>query len=77
MESREGGYIAFKDPRRFVPFGDRGRLDQALKDAQERLLAAIGGIEAGRFQPTPIEPYRCTFCSYAGVCRKDYVGDDQ
>jgi RecB family exonuclease len=71
----DGGYIAFKDARRFVPIGG-GNLSQALMDAQARLLLAVDGIEAGRFPPTPIEPFRCTFCSYAGVCRKDYVGDE-
>ena len=75
-EVGEGGYIAFKDARRFVALGDRGNLDDVLKDAQVRLLTAIDGIEAGRFPPAPVEPYRCTFCSYAGVCRKDYVGDE-
>lgn len=75
-EVGEGGYIAFKDSRRFVALGDRGSLEQVLKDAQARLLAAIAGIEAGRFPPNPLEPFRCTFCSYAGLCRKDYVGDE-
>jgi RecB family exonuclease len=72
----EGGYIAFKDARRFVPLADRGSLEQVLLEAQARLLQAIDDIRAGQFPPDPIEPFRCTFCSYAGVCRKDYVGDE-
>jgi RecB family exonuclease len=72
----DGGYIAFKDARRFVPLAERGALDQVLQDAQARLLGAIDEIERGEFPPTPIEPFRCTFCGYSGVCRKDYVGDE-
>jgi RecB family exonuclease/inactivated superfamily I helicase len=72
----EGGYIAFRDPRRFVPLADRNGTDQVLADAQLRLLTAVNGIRAGRFPVSPLEPFRCTFCSYANVCRKDYVGDE-
>lgn len=72
----DGGYIAFKDARRFVPLADRDTLDQVLQDAQTRLLNAIDQIEAGEFPPTPLEPFRCAFCAYSGVCRKDYVGDE-
>jgi RecB family exonuclease/inactivated superfamily I helicase len=72
----EGGYIAFRDPRRFVALADRNGLDQVLADAQVRLLTAVDEIRAGRFPVIPLEPFRCTFCSYANVCRKDYVGDE-
>lgn len=71
-----GGYIAFRDARRFVPLADRGNLDHVLQEAQARLLHAIDGMEAGEFPPDPVEPFRCTFCAYPGVCRKDYVGDE-
>lgn len=69
----EGGYIAFRDPRRFVPLGS---VATVLRDSQTRLLAAIDDIHAGHFPPSPLEPFRCNYCSYAGVCRKDYVGDE-
>ena len=59
-----------------MPLAERGALDQVLQDAQARLLGAIDEIERGEFPPTPIEPFRCTFCGYSGVCRKDYVGDE-
>jgi ATP-dependent helicase/DNAse subunit B len=72
----EGGYIAFRDPRRFVSLADRNGLDQVLIEAQARLLTAVDEIGAGRFPVVPLEPFRCTFCSYANVCRKDYVGDE-
>ena len=29
----------------------------------------------GEFPPTPDDVYRCETCSFAAVCRKDYVGD--
>jgi CRISPR/Cas system-associated exonuclease Cas4 (RecB family) len=49
--------------------------DQVLRDAQERLLAAIEKIERGEFPPTPADTMMCTRCSHAAICRKDYVGD--
>jgi CRISPR/Cas system-associated exonuclease Cas4 (RecB family) len=49
--------------------------DKVLADAQERLITTIDAINAGRFPPTPDDVYRCETCSYAAVCRKDYVGD--
>lgn len=75
-EPGDGGYIAFRDARRFVAMGSVGSLGKALEDAQARALTAVDGIEAGEFPPTPLEPFGCTFCRYAGVCRKDYVGDE-
>ena len=72
----EGGYIAFRDPRRFVALADRNGIDQVLAEAQARLVTAVDEIRAGRFPVLPLEPFRCTFCSYANVCRKDYVGDE-
>jgi RecB family exonuclease/inactivated superfamily I helicase len=72
----EGGYIAFRDPRRFVALADRGGLDRVLAEAQTRLLKAIDDIRAGRFLVSPLEPFRCTFCPYSSICRKDYVGDE-
>jgi len=72
----DGGYIAFRGPRRFVSLSDRRGLEAVVLDAQARLLAAVDNIRAGHFPPSPIEPFRCNFCSYAGVCRKDYVGDE-
>ena len=38
--------------------------------------AAVDGIERGEFPPDPDEPFLCTRCGYASVCRKDYVGDE-
>jgi hypothetical protein len=46
-----------------------------LLAAQERLAAAVDGIEGGEFPPRPDDVYRCETCNYAAVCRKDFVGD--
>jgi RecB family exonuclease len=71
------GYVAFREKNAFVPLGGPGNnLEKALADGQQRLLAAIDGIEAGRFPVEPDEPWLCTRCGFAVVCRKDYVGDE-
>jgi RecB family exonuclease len=72
----EAVYIAFKGPRRIVPLfkTDAERAD-VLARAQQRLVATIDRINAGQFPPTPDDVYRCELCSYAAVCRRDYVGD--
>ena len=68
------GYVAFKEKNPFVSIGTN--LEKALADGEQRLLDAVAAIEAGSFPPRPQEPWLCTRCGYALVCRKDYVGDD-
>ncbi len=72
----EAAYIAFKGPKRIVPLvavqSDR---DKVLADAQARAAATIDAIERGEFPPTPDDVFLCESCSFAAVCRKDYVGD--
>ncbi len=71
------GYVAFKEKNAFVSLhGSSSTLDEALAAGQERLLAAVDGIERGEFPPDPEEPFLCTRCAYSTVCRKDYVGDE-
>jgi ATP-dependent helicase/nuclease subunit B len=70
------GYVAFREKNAFVELGASSSLKQAVEAGQERLLAAIDGIERGEFPPKPDEPFICTRCGYASVCRKDYVGDE-
>lgn len=71
------GYVAFKEKEAFVPLGGRtSALDAAIAEGQQRMLSAIDGIERGEFPVKPDEPFRCQWCGYAGVCRKDYVGDE-
>lgn len=71
------GYVAFKEKEAFAPLGGRaGALEAAIADGQKRMLAAVDGIERGEFPVQPDEPFRCQWCGYASVCRKDYVGDE-
>ena len=70
------GYVAFKEKNAFVAVGASTSLDRALEEGAQRLVDAVEGIEAGQFPVKPDEPYRCMWCGYAGVCRKDYIGDE-
>ena len=72
----EAMYLAFKGPRRVVPlFASPAGRAKVLADAQERLVLTVDAIARGEFPPTPDDVYRCETCSFASVCRKDYVGD--
>jgi RecB family exonuclease len=72
----EAVYLAFKGPRRVVPlFTSDSQRDEVLAKAQQRLADTLDAIERGDFPPTPDDVYRCETCSFASVCRKDYVGD--
>jgi RecB family exonuclease len=72
----EAVYLAFKGPKRVVPlFPSLSDREKVLGDAQQRLVDTIDAIERGDFPPTPDDVYRCDTCSFAPVCRKDYVGD--
>lgn len=71
----EAAYVAFKGPKRVVRLFSRGDRERVLKEAQQRLVDAIDGIERGDFPPHPHDVYRCETCAFSAVCRKDYVGD--
>lgn len=72
----EAVYLAFKGPRRVVPlFANPADRDKVLADAQQRLADTVDAIVRGEFPPTPDDVWRCETCSFASVCRKDYVGD--
>ncbi|MEO7270517.1 MAG: PD-(D/E)XK nuclease family protein [Vicinamibacterales bacterium] len=71
------GYLAFKEKNAFVSLGgNSGQIGPAVDDGQTRMVEAVAAIERGDFPVDPDEPYFCTRCGYAGVCRKDYVGDE-
>lgn len=70
----EAAYLAFKGPRRVVPlFSSPAQRGEVLARAQERLSVALDAIARGEFPPRPDDVYRCDLCSFAAVCRKDYV----
>jgi RecB family exonuclease len=71
----EAMYLAFKGPKRVVPLFAPANRDEVLDKAQQRLADTIDAIARGEFPPTPDDVYRCETCSFAAVCRKDYVGD--
>jgi RecB family exonuclease len=72
----EAAYLAFKGPKRVVPlFPSLADREKVLGDAQQRLADTIDAIERGDFPPSPDDVYRCDTCSFARVCRKDYVGE--
>jgi RecB family exonuclease len=74
--SGEAVYLAFKGPRRVVPLFSRPeQRTKVLADAQQRLADAIDAIDRGEFPPTPDDVWRCETCTFAAVCRKDYVGE--
>ena len=72
----EAGYLAFgrTDPY-ILAIGASDDPARVVDPAIAKLRGAVDRIEDGQFQVTPVEPYRCVFCGYAAVCRKDYVGD--
>lgn len=72
----EAGYVAFGEPEVFKALALKGTIAGALETGQRRLLDAVEAIERGEFPPRPDEPYLCTRCAFAHVCRKDYVGDE-
>jgi RecB family exonuclease len=72
----EAAYISFRGAQRVTAlFTKRSDRDQVMAAAQERLIDAVDAIERGEFPPTPTDVFLCGFCSFAAVCRKDYVGD--
>jgi RecB family exonuclease len=74
----EATYVAFSGKRSVVPVVRSGATDAeaVLGAARERLLTVVAGVEAGEFPPRPYEERICSYCAYASVCRKDYVGDE-
>ncbi len=67
------GFVAFREDVPWV----QAVADQQGADAHAReLVDAVTRIEAGAFPVKPHNPFRCQFCDYASVCRKDYVGDE-
>ena len=70
------GYVAFKEKNAFVALGASTTLRRALEEGAGAARGRRRRIERGEFPVNPDEPFLCTRCGYAGVCRKDYVGDE-
>jgi RecB family exonuclease len=72
----DAAYISFGKGEHYEPLArNEEGLAAALAEGEARLARAIDGIESGVFPPKPAEEYRCTYCAFSGVCRKDYVRD--
>jgi RecB family exonuclease len=70
----EAAYLAFKGPRRVVPlFSNDAERNESVTSAQQRLADTLDAIGRGEFPPRPDDVYRCEICSFASVCRRDYV----
>lgn len=74
----EAGYVAFSGKRTVASVIKPGAKDTAavLADVRERTFEMLDRIAAGAFPVKPHDIMTCRFCSYASVCRKDYVGDE-
>jgi RecB family exonuclease len=73
----DAAYISFGKGSHYEPLaGDATGFAEALAAGEARLLRAVDGIEKGAFPPAPAEEYRCSYCAFSGVCRKDYVRDE-
>jgi RecB family exonuclease len=73
----DAAYLAFGRGDHYEPLArDQAGLDKALAEGEARLVRAVVGIEAGEFPPRPAEEFRCSYCAFSGVCRKDYVRDE-
>ena len=65
------GYVAFRED---VPWVAAVRQPADADEAAREFTDAVAEIEAGAFPVRPQNEFRCQFCDFASVCRKDYVG---
>ncbi|MEW6321291.1 MAG: PD-(D/E)XK nuclease family protein [Acidobacteriota bacterium] len=72
----EAMYVSFEGDRAVVPFAERGKtLAELLDAAEDRLIATLDHIAAGRFPPRPERRSLCASCPYDAVCRKEWVDE--
>jgi len=67
------GFVAFREE---VPWIESVRTSDDADGQARAFVEAVDAIESGAFPVKPQNPFRCQFCEYPGVCRKDYVGDE-
>ena len=72
----EAAYLAFKGPRRVVPlFANPADRDEGAGRGAGAPRRHVDAIARGEFPADADDVFRCETCSFAAVCRKDYVGD--
>lgn len=86
LEARDGHphpvasamYLAFGDDRRLAgPLGgSSSAADFAASAGAAEFARKVDDIESGVFPPKPRQPGDCQWCAYSGVCRKEYVAED-
>ncbi len=67
------GFIAFREDAPWIAAVPN---EEAADKEARSFVSAVERIESGEFPVRPQNEFRCQFCDYAGVCRKDYVGDE-
>ena len=73
----DSGYLAFGRPDDiYQPAIEAKNRDETLAAAAADTLAVVGAVERGEFPVAPEDLHVCTWCGFAAVCRKDYVGDE-
>lgn len=75
---RTAAYLAFGEDRRLDgPLAKEGAdTARAVEARAATFTGTVARIEAGRFPPQPRDTAECEWCSFAGVCRKEYVRED-
>lgn len=67
------GYVALRE---VAPWAVTVRDAEDAADDARQFGEAVAGIEGGAFPVRPASIFRCRYCDFGSVCRKDYVGDD-
>ena len=57
-----------------MPLANRNLRRELVRD-EGRVVDVLDAIDTGVYPPRPADLYRCNFCPYPTVCRKDYVGE--
>jgi hypothetical protein len=73
----DAGYLAFgRGDDMFAAVVTPETRAEVLAQAGADALAVADAVEGGVFPVAPDDLFTCTFCGFAAVCRKDYVGDE-
>lgn len=71
-------YLAFGDEYRLegAIAGAGGDAASAVEDRAAVFADVVARIEEGQFPARPRDTSECEWCRFAGVCRKEYAGED-